>query len=150
MWYSYMKWAPTYMCVWLDQVSFLFKWNMCYRSTCIVTKPQPRVSTFTICVSHICDTAQIGHPCLNVKCWCKHCNARYCNTCSCRDRIDCGQQRLMWKLYLQVQNVKVHCTTVTIKKQCPKQEKKIKVTHQQCDQNEYSSQHGERLTYQIW
>jgi hypothetical protein len=43
----------------------------------------------------------------------------------------------------------MHCTTVNIKKWCPKQLKQIKVTHQECDQNEYDSQHGERLTYQV-
>jgi len=59
----------------------LHKYMFCYK-------------TIAACVSHICDTAQTGHPCLNVKHRCKYRDAKYCNASSCRGWNDCGQYRL--------------------------------------------------------
>jgi hypothetical protein len=47
------KRAPSYMCVWLDQVSYLSKWNLCCRSTRFVIKPQPPVNIYYVHVTHL-------------------------------------------------------------------------------------------------
>jgi hypothetical protein len=44
---------------------------------------------FSVCQTHIGDTAWIGHPHVpdsktHIE---KHCNARYCDTCPCRCRV---------------------------------------------------------------